>query len=492
MKLISFLGTGKYESVCYHWEGKRYESRFVAEALARLSNVTSAVILATEGAEQTHGQALADAFANAAIDCQFKRIRNGQSPDELWDNFSILTDLLDTEEPALLDITHGFRSQPFFAGAVVAFLRTIRNKTSSVRVVYGAFEARDANNQTPVWDLTPFVELLDITQNIHIFLQSGQAENLAAHIEELGRKLACEWARTKQGPRPKLDNFAKALREFSESLTTVRVGQILLSNGRKPSKAAQLLQAIDEAKADLTQHLPPVARVLDAMRAMVEPLTPERTDLTGDEGKALMASLARLYLSLGRYAETGIVLREGWVNLYATSQATCPGQSFDKQEREKAEKRMSLAGNTERELAGLRNDIEHAGFRQQPLPPQTIREKLQRFLDTFEQAQLATKPETSEGTIWFVSRHPGAVAWAARQGLKVDRQVAHLDPDEVQAGDTVIGTLPVHLAAQVCARKARYLHLSLDLPPEARGLELSADDLERYGARLEAYHIAQE
>ncbi|WP_349497520.1 CRISPR-associated protein Csx16 [Hydrogenophilus thermoluteolus] len=94
--------------------------------------------------------------------------------------------------------------------------------------------------------------------------------------------------------------------------------------------------------------------------------------------------------------------------------------------------------------------------------------------------------------IWFVTRHPGAVEWAARQGLKVDRQVAHLDPDEVQAGDTVIGTLPVHLAAQVCARKARYLHLSLDLPPEARGLELSADDLERYGARLEAYHIAQE
>ena len=92
-------------------------------------------------------------------------------------------------------------------------------------------------------------------------------------------------------------------------------------------------------------------------------------------------------------------------------------------------------------------------------------------------------------TVWFVSRHPGAAEWARRRGLVVDRQVAHLDPYTVEAGDTVIGTLPVHLAASVCARGARYMNLSLDLPVEARGRELSAGELERYGARLEAYLV---
>ena len=92
-------------------------------------------------------------------------------------------------------------------------------------------------------------------------------------------------------------------------------------------------------------------------------------------------------------------------------------------------------------------------------------------------------------TTFFVTRHPGAIAWAARQGLVVDRQVAHLDPADIQPGDTVIGTLPVNLAAQVCARGARFFNLSLDVPPEARGRELSADDLERFGARLEAYDV---
>jgi CRISPR-associated protein Csx16 len=92
-------------------------------------------------------------------------------------------------------------------------------------------------------------------------------------------------------------------------------------------------------------------------------------------------------------------------------------------------------------------------------------------------------------TIWFVSRHPGAVAWAARQGLAVDRWVPHLQVEEVQPGDTVAGTLPVQLAADVCARGARYLHLSIDLPAELRGRELDADELAHHGARLEGFDV---
>lgn len=95
-------------------------------------------------------------------------------------------------------------------------------------------------------------------------------------------------------------------------------------------------------------------------------------------------------------------------------------------------------------------------------------------------------------TTTFVSRHPGAVEWATRRGLHIDRHVAHLDPSSVEAGDTVIGTLPVNLAARVCEREARYLNLTLDLPAEARGRELSADELEAYGARIEAYGVRPE
>ncbi len=92
-------------------------------------------------------------------------------------------------------------------------------------------------------------------------------------------------------------------------------------------------------------------------------------------------------------------------------------------------------------------------------------------------------------TAWFVSRHPGAIEWAARQGLAVDQFVRHLDPAQVDRTDTVMGSLPVHLAAAVCERGARYLHLSVELPEQLRGQELSTDQLEQLGARLTEYRL---
>lgn len=92
-------------------------------------------------------------------------------------------------------------------------------------------------------------------------------------------------------------------------------------------------------------------------------------------------------------------------------------------------------------------------------------------------------------SVWLVSRHAGAVEWAARQGLKVDHLVDHLEPQQVEAGDIVIGSLPVHLVAEVCQRGGRYMHLSIDLPAELRGMELSADQLEQCHARLEAFGV---
>lgn len=91
-------------------------------------------------------------------------------------------------------------------------------------------------------------------------------------------------------------------------------------------------------------------------------------------------------------------------------------------------------------------------------------------------------------TVLFVTRHLGAVDWAAQRGITA-QTVSHLDPGSVVAGDTVLGTLPIHLAAAVCAKGARYLHLEIDLPEEARGRDLSADDMERFGARLTEFRV---
>lgn len=90
-------------------------------------------------------------------------------------------------------------------------------------------------------------------------------------------------------------------------------------------------------------------------------------------------------------------------------------------------------------------------------------------------------------TTYFISRHPGAGDWAASKGFHVDQRLAHFDVDIVQAGDRVLGTLPINLVADVNARGGHYYHLTLELPAEARGRELTVADMCAYGARLEAY-----
>ncbi|WKN24002.1 CRISPR-associated protein Csx16 [Azotobacter vinelandii] len=94
-------------------------------------------------------------------------------------------------------------------------------------------------------------------------------------------------------------------------------------------------------------------------------------------------------------------------------------------------------------------------------------------------------------TTWFVSRHPGAHEWLQSQGVRVDRRVEHLDTSLVEPGDTVCGSLPVHLVAQLCAQGARYIHLIVDLPPQARGRELTAEEMRAYGARLVCFDVRE-
>lgn len=93
-------------------------------------------------------------------------------------------------------------------------------------------------------------------------------------------------------------------------------------------------------------------------------------------------------------------------------------------------------------------------------------------------------------TRYFVSRHPGAIAWARKHSVVIDAWVDHLDPRQVAQGDAVMGSLPIHLVAEVCARGATYQHLQFDVSPYQRGRELEADDLDALGACLVGYRVA--
>ncbi|PPC83993.1 MAG: CRISPR-associated protein Csx16 [Methylotenera sp.] len=90
---------------------------------------------------------------------------------------------------------------------------------------------------------------------------------------------------------------------------------------------------------------------------------------------------------------------------------------------------------------------------------------------------------------YLITRHPGAVAWFQQQGIQIDQHLPHLNAAQIAPQDKVYGSLPIHLAAQICAIGAEYWHLSLDMPPQLRGQELSATQLNTINARLERFVV---
>ncbi|VEI57500.1 putative CRISPR-associated protein, VVA1548 family [Pasteurella multocida] len=91
--------------------------------------------------------------------------------------------------------------------------------------------------------------------------------------------------------------------------------------------------------------------------------------------------------------------------------------------------------------------------------------------------------------VWFVSRHQGAIDWIQQQGIHIDRFENHLNVDDIQADDVVIGTLPIHLAAQVCEKGAKFYFLSINVTAQQRGTELNVQQLNEQACSLQPFLI---
>jgi CRISPR-associated protein Csx16 len=143
---------------------------------------------------------------------------------------------------------------------------------------------------------------------------------------------------------------------------------------------------LQEAKDSATE-IPPLADVLDRVqRDMIEPLLGASDHLADEAGHRVLAGLAKVYFDMGRLAEAAAVVREGWITRYATPSAAFGGRnqarpSIDESARRNAEERWNIeAREAAQEIAAVRNDIEHAGFKFQPATAEVVQKRLGKRL----------------------------------------------------------------------------------------------------------------
>ena len=185
LKVLSFLGLGPqdgYKETTYikHDGSSNYKTHLFPEAVARLYQPNQIVVFVTPLVRKDEKGYLKHLQKNLGPQFCPKDIPNGNSTTELWEIFNVCENAVDEGDEIVLDITHAFRSLPLLTFAVSAYLRQVK-QVKLTRVIYGAFEAQDkVENRTPIFDLTPFVALLDWTNAVNIFQRSGDARPIAA------------------------------------------------------------------------------------------------------------------------------------------------------------------------------------------------------------------------------------------------------------------------------------------------------------------------
>ena len=183
LKAFTFLGLGQYENTIYikHDGSDTYETDLFPNAVANLYKPDQIIAFTTPKVKdikqedlKTLANTLGDKFSTVDIP-------DGNSTDELWDIFAKCVDanVVKKNDEIILDITHAFRSIPLLIFIVAAYLCQVK-QVKLKHIIYGAFEARNQDtNRTPIFDLTPFVELLDWMNAVNVFQNSGDARPIA-------------------------------------------------------------------------------------------------------------------------------------------------------------------------------------------------------------------------------------------------------------------------------------------------------------------------
>ena len=360
MKAFTFLGRGALHESTYVFNNQQCETQFIAEAIVKFFSPESLLFFATDSAAK---QPVSDdnkcerlSFLTDLLSEKTEvvhiPIKEGANEEELWDIFNSVVDNIHDNDNVLFDITHGFRSLPFLTFLALAYVRNVRSGVEIERVIYGAFDAVERNNPIkPVFDLTPFVSLLDWLGAVTMFQRTGDARPIASlNVDQ------------------KINN---ALTNLSEALLTNRT-----------LEAQDAAFKFNGLPFDASQALPFQMLVKQLKQSYQQMAVNEPSDNQKNSLKAQYQQI-KWYVENQHYIQAITLMRE-WLISYKCLQQK-QGHWLSKQSRENAEKEFkeliehqdspfAQLASEQTDLAlwkqcvDIRNDLAHCGMRNNPKP----------------------------------------------------------------------------------------------------------------------------
>jgi len=390
MKLLTFLGTGRYREACYHYGNQTHTASYAPAASASFLQVSKLLVFVTPDAEQAHLGPLSECLPDG-VELESRPVPLGQNEAQLWEIFQAITDAVKPGERVAFDVTHGFRTFPMIGLLAAAFLQAGLDVELQA-VLYGAWEARDESAQppsTPVFDLSPMLELLRWADAAQRFNRTGDARPLAERLRMRKKKVALSGYADAGDRAAKLNNLTGALEQISRALRLVRPSQALES-------ISGLEQRIQDGLTSLQQlpELGPFQLLLDRLNSSYAPLAVNASIPVPWGRLQAEREMLHWYVDREQWVQAVTLGRE-WLVSWALAHhdqhdfqrkdlrqqmahalgASAEGYRSAKQKKEPFEP-LFLRELPHREavfdiwsaLSDVRNDIDHAGMRLDPRP----------------------------------------------------------------------------------------------------------------------------
>ena len=253
---ITVLGAGNYQPTAYYMQNNprlHYHTRFAPIASLNLmtEHPDKVIVLLTEEAERKNWRGTDD---KPGMERELKvlgysyetvHIPAGFSQKELEEILYRVFERIPDEATVHFDITHSFRHLPMLVMLLLHYAKVIRNIQVG-GVYYGAYEA--PGEMKPILNLAFFSELQDWTRAVARFVHTGDASMLAEILDEWDRKQR----KMRKGPYPgtqQIREIKRCLLELTENIRTCR-GLAIMDN----SCGVKLNQALTNLHQQLQQQ----------------------------------------------------------------------------------------------------------------------------------------------------------------------------------------------------------------------------------------------
>ncbi len=388
MKIISFLGTGDYSETTYVFGEQEHNTSLFPVALYEFFQPTANELLVcvTDEAEEKHFSSLCNEL-RGKIQPKAIKIPIGRNPSELWTIFDELAKNVEHDDSVVFDITHALRSIPVLVFIAIAYLRSAKNVRIEA-IINGAFELRDGT-KTPVFDLSPFIKVLDWTIAADRFLKTGDESNLVNELR-LAHDIPNQSLPRGTGDLPRqLQQLATCIESVTEAMRTTRIHDALES-------VRPMLDRLERARSEVETWAQPFAVILDQVRQAYQPFVLQNPQDFGEELK-IQLKIVHWYIEKAQIVQATLLEREWIVSLLVLQ------LDLDSlRDRKRAEDILNSGAHKHRkksplpaeicavenieqmlnvwnQLSNLRNDIAHCGMRDSTARARDISHKAKKI-----------------------------------------------------------------------------------------------------------------